>query len=900
MVGWALRVGGCAARMGLATAGRSGLLLRPAVAPVASPRLSRASVVTHDGAPTMAAVADLRQRLCSSAPTQSTTVAEVAAPPLAAASSSGIPDGTAAPDAADVNESGTPAAVPAGGEAPGAAAPASSSSSTTAVRASAGASVGLGAEFVSRLPGRSLEGSSSLVSVASSVSDAALLDGPRATSEAMRLEKEIGKLMTDSRIHQVVSSMVETIRVGAVAPTRRTFIMALSAANRISWATAAVTIFEASRKAGVAFGLQDYNNLLRTLSRVGAVDRMRAVIDDMWAAGEGAAPDTRSYDQLVTALAVSRSHTVKDALDVTDEMRARGVMPSVGTYERFVAACVSANKIRMATATLAAMNNQGVSANARTYAVVLAAAANANLSNEVVKLLPLALAALEPYAAYLRRGPATSPRYRKVPARSSNTNAGAGIGNETDASTSRESSTGIHLRKPRLEVGVLIAAMAAAARTEHVDLANQVWQLIRSATYTDWTPSVSVVQALLNARAGAGDIVAAFDAIDEMVALGHDATAVRCRRLINLLSRSPQTLDDAWYLLLARKAAAASGEVPTAASVDASDGDMAARAAADTEDAIEETPTADANDATTDGESFTADDAADSSSMMDATDNTDADADASPSSLSSVGTGVVGGSGMPSMPTTAHLNVLLRACALAGDSVRAKQTLDAAEEELGVVPDAFSYVALSRAQLSDRNSQASMATLDFIAAAGDTIPRVADAADEALTQRVLLLKLNDRLADAVAVLRESVNATVAALSAVDAGSAEGGDGNSDSESASAAAAAARRASSLPFKFLARRARQVNDSDTEAEVLRLAAVAGFDPADVKSYTERQPRARARRGDWGRGGEDSFRGGGVTADPNAAIGICTSRATRMAEGARGGVARRMFMGGAGAGG
>lgn len=858
MVGWALRAGGCAARAGLATAARSGLLLRPAAAPVAAPRLSRASVVAHDAPPAAAAGAALRRRLlCSSAPTLSTAAAEVAGSPPVAASSGGLSDGAAAADAA-AGEADAPVAVPAaGGEADVAAAPASSSS-TVAVDAGAGTSVGLGAEFISRPLGRPLEGSPSLVSVASSISDAALLDGPRAPAEAMRLEREIGKLMTESRLHQVVAAMLDAIRIGAVAPTRRTFILALSAANRISWASAAISIHEASRKAGVALGLQDYNSLLRTLSRVGAVDRMRAVIDEMWTVGDGAAPDTRSYDQLVTALAVSRAHTVKDALSVTDEMRAKGVMPSVGTYERFVAACVAANKVRMATATLAAMNDQGVAANVRTYAVVLAAAANANLSDDVAKLLPLTLAALEPYGEYLRQGPATTPRYRMASARSSDAKAGAGPDDGADASPSGEANTASLLLKPRLEVAVLVAAMAAAARTDHAALANQVWQLSRSPAYADWTPPVTMVQALMGARAGAGDIAAAFDAVDEMEALGYDPNAVRCRRLINTLSRSPQSLDDAWYLLLARKAAAAGEGASPGTTADAADDDVAEGAAADTDEATEQTPATNANDTATDDGSTSVDDATDSPSVVDATDETDAAPDASPSPPASVGTGIVGGSGVPSAPTVAHLNVLLRACALAGDAVRAKQTLDAAEAELGVVPDAFSYISLSRAQLGDRDMEASLATLDSLAAAGDSIPRAADAADEALTQRVLLLKLSDRLDDAVVALRESVDATIAALAAVDADGADGAD-NVDG-GAAAAAAVVRHASSLPFKFLARRARQVNDSAAEAEVLRLAAVAGFDPADLSAYMERQPRTRPGGAGRGRGGGESYRGGG----------------------------------------
>lgn len=859
MVGWVFRAGGSAARAGLATAARSGLLLRPAVAPVAAPRLSRASVVTHDGPPAAVASAALRQRLlCSSALTRSTAAAEAAESPLAAASSGSLSDGAAAADTA-ADEADSPAPVPAAVEVDAAAAPlsAASSSSTAAVDAGAGTSVGLGAEFISRPLGRPLEGSPSLVSVASSISDASLLDGPRAPAEAMRLEREIGKLLTESRLHQVVAAMLDAIRVGAVAPTRRTFIMALSAANRISWASAAISIHEASRGAGVALGLNDYNSLLRTLSRVGAVDRMRAVIDEMWAAGDGAAPDTRSYDQLVTALAVSRAHTVKDALDVTDEMRAKGVMPSVGTYERFVAACVAASKIRMATATLAAMNDQGVAANARTYAVVLAAAANANLSDDVAKLLPLALAALEPYTEYLRQGPATSPRYRKAPVRSSGANAGASVHDGADGSHSGEANTASFLLNPRLEVAVLVAAIAAAARTDHAALANQVWQLARSPAYADWTPPVPVVQALLGARAGAGEIAAAFDAIDEMQALEYDPNAVRCRRLINTLSRSPQSLDDAWYLLLARKAAA-SGEGAHPSTTGDVDIVMAAAADGDMDDSTEQTPADNANDPVIDDVSTSVDDAADSPTVVNAVDGAGAAPDATPSPPSAVGTGIVGGSGTPSAPTVAHLNVLLRACALAGDAVRAKQTLDAAEAELGIIPDAFSYIALSRAQLADRNTDASMATLDTLAAAGDTIPRAADAADEALTQRVLLLKLNDRLDDAVATLRESVNATYAALAAVDV---DGADGASNVDGGAAAAAAAvRHASSLPFKFLARRARQVGDSAVEAEVLRLAVVAGFDPADLSSYIERQPRARPGGNDRGRGGGEGYRGGG----------------------------------------
>lgn len=873
MVGWALRAGGSAARAGLATATRSGLLLRPAVAPVAAPRLSRASVAAHEGAAAAAGGA-LRQRLlCSSAPARSTAAAEAAKaaepPPAAAASPGGHSDEAAA--AADVatGEAGAAAAVPAGGDADGAAAPASSSSSsssTTAAGTGTGTSVSLGAEFISRPNGRPLGRSPGLVSVSSSVADAALLDGGHVSSEAIQLERELGKLLADSRFHNLVGKMCNVIRDGSVTPTRRTFIMAMSAATRISWASAAISIFEAGRGAGVALGLRDYNALLRTLARVGAVDRMRAVIDEMWSVGGGSAPDTRSYDHLVTALAVSRVHTVKDALDVTDEMRSKGVMPSVGTYERFVAACVAANKIRMATATLAAMDAQGVAANARTYAVVLAAASNANMSEDVAKLLPLALASLDPYAKYLRHGPAKNPRYQRTPVPSSDTSAGAGTNDGADAPPSGEARPTLAL-KPRLEVSILIAAMAASARTNHAGLANKVWALARSPVYADWTPPAPVVQALLSARAGNGDIPAAFDAVDEMMALGYDPNAVRCRALINALSQSPQQLDDAWYLLLARKAAAAGEGASSETTGDATNGDMSAGAAAAANDATEETPAADADDdtdetpaadardASADDESTSVDDATDSPSVVDATADADMAADAPSPAPSSIGTGILGGPDVPSAPTVAHLNILLRACSLAGDAVRAQQTFDSAEAELGVVPDAFSYVALARAQLADRDMAASLATLDTLATASDTIPRASEAADEAMTQRVLLLKLDDRLDDAIATLRESVDATVAALAAVDADGADGAGAE-----AAAAAATVRHASSLPFKFLARRARQLNDDAAEAEVLRLAAVAGFEPADVMAYIDRRPRPRGGGGGRGRGGGHRFQGGG----------------------------------------
>ena len=129
---------------------------------------------------------------------------------------------------------------------------------------------------------------------------------------------------------------------------------------------------------------------------------------EMWAAGGSVAPDTHSYDQLVTALAVSRAHTVKDALDVTDEMRSRGVMPSVGTYERFVAACVAANKVRMATATLSAMDDQGVAANARTYAVVLSAAAAANVQSDDPDTVRQGKALVKQFVADVRALPLVS------------------------------------------------------------------------------------------------------------------------------------------------------------------------------------------------------------------------------------------------------------------------------------------------------------------------------------------------------------------------------------------------------------------------------------------------------------------------------------------------------------
>ncbi|OSX68407.1 hypothetical protein BU14_2854s0001, partial [Porphyra umbilicalis] len=398
-----------------------------------------------------------------------------------------------------------------------------------------GPSVGLGAEFISRPPGRELEGSP-LVSVASSIADAALL-GPRPSTAAGRVEREVGQLLSASRIRTAVAVALTAVKDPTVEVTPRTVLLTLGAANRLSWASAATELYAAATAGGVRLGLREYNNTLRTLSRVGAVDRMRAIIEEMWAAGGGSAPDTHSYDQLVTALAVSRAHTVKDALDVTDEMRARGVMPSVGTYERFMAACVAANKVRMATATLSAMDDQGVAANARTYAVVLGAAAAANLTNDLHRLLPAAVAALGPYTAYLRKGPATTARYRRV---------GASAGTAAAPPTTTAGGGDAPPLTPRIEVAVLLMMLGAAARTNHAPLAEAVWRLARSPTYADWTPPVSALISLLGARAGVRDVAAAFDAVDEMEALGYAPNAVRCRRLIVMLSSSPATLDDAW------------------------------------------------------------------------------------------------------------------------------------------------------------------------------------------------------------------------------------------------------------------------------------------------------------------------------------------------------------------
>lgn len=338
--------------------------------------------------------------------------------------------------------------------------------------------------------------------------------------------------------------------------------LVLPVLGRQGWAPTALDAINLalSRDFNLEVGL--YNCGLHAMARSGDYDTVNDVIKRMWALPFESRPNATSYNYLIGSYMYRGA--VDRAFDVLHEMKNHMLYPTFATYHALISGCLRSNDPRRAYTTLNAVERQRFDIGAMTISQVLVSCADADLSDEVMHLLPRLDEALPSYANEVHRIAEKRQAYRMA------------VTAMNKVKTTPEDRAVVR-GTPKPEIGAISAILHCAFRNCRPDLAVSGWGLLRK-YYDDVDIPETLWYCIIGAFAGAGDFQKAFEVMGVMRENGYDPRLKDLDvALVRPLSLEINKVDEQYYKLcdMAKglTAAKAGNGASTDADAGAGDGD---------------------------------------------------------------------------------------------------------------------------------------------------------------------------------------------------------------------------------------------------------------------------------------------------------------------------------------
>lgn len=373
-----------------------------------------------------------------------------------------------------------------------------------------------------------------------------VVDGSEfAVSDRPRRGKEFPTPSSDPKV--LVTEIQSYLRRNAVRSALFHFISALKAhgspgvdpsvlktilpvLGRYGWAPTSLDAVNLALSRGYNLEAGFYNCALHAMARSGDFETIQSVIKRMWMLPAESRPNATSYNYLIGSFMYRGA--VDRAFDVLNDMKSHLIYPTFATYHSLISGCLRSNDPRRAFVTLNAVERQRFDIGAMTISQVLVACADADLSAEVLQLIPRLEEAMPLYAQEVHRIAEKRNAYRMT----------------FESRTTPEERAEVR-GTPRLELGAISAILHCAFRNCRADLATAGWSLMCK-NYPDMHIPPTLWYCVIGALAGSGDFGKAFEVLGVMRENGY-STRIKDldAALVRPLSLEISKIDEQYYRL---------------------------------------------------------------------------------------------------------------------------------------------------------------------------------------------------------------------------------------------------------------------------------------------------------------------------------------------------------------